>query len=133
MDGLSILPRPWYSLTGCPGNAPSAAVPGPPASGTPPSGPPTGDTTPVVNPHADSRLLNRFRRSGHATITAMTAGHTVIYPKHGGNPICMSWALKGSCLASCRRKSQHVRYGAAGGIALGKLMDDCGVAATPSA
>ena len=35
----------------------------------------------------------------------------VTIPKHNGNPVCLSWALKGVCSSGCKRKHQHVCYG----------------------
>jgi hypothetical protein len=131
VDGLSILPRSWYSLVGCPNTGPGAAAPNAPAAG--PVELRTASSAPVVNPHADRRLMNRFKNCGHSTITAMIGTNSVTYPKHGGASICMAWALKGSCSSGCKRVAQHVRYGPAVTTALNKLLDDCGVAANPTA
>jgi hypothetical protein len=82
----------------------------------------------VVNAHVDRRLMNRYKDSGHLSITAMVGGCQVEYPKHANKPVCMAWALKGTCATSCKRAAQHVRYGAETVKALHKFMDECGVA-----
>ena len=76
----------------------------------------------------DRRLLNRFRDSEHSSITAMMDGHSPIVPKHSGKEVCLSWALKGECSASCKRGKQHVRYSRDTNSQIHKLLDECGVA-----
>ena len=52
-----------------------------------------------------------------------------IIPKHNGNPVCLTWALKGECSHGCRRTNQHVRCNRSTVQAIHALMDTCGVAA----
>jgi hypothetical protein len=84
--------------------------------------------TPVTNPTPDAAVLRRFASSGHATVSAMTAGHTVEFPKHNGKPVCMTWALRGTCFTGCKRQDNHVRYGPGVVRALHAIMTTCGVA-----
>ena len=65
----------------------------------------------TVNAHADSRLVKRFKESGHATISSMVNGRDLDVPQHAGKDVCLVWALKGQCQANCKRKDAHVRYG----------------------
>jgi hypothetical protein len=125
-DSLSPMPTHWYLLAHCPrGRGSHAMVP------TPTTAPAamrqaTGAGT-VVNAHADKRLMERYKESGHATITALIGGRKLDFPTHGGKSVCMAWALKGSCSGNCKRAGQHVRYGAETKKALHKFLDDCGV------
>lgn len=125
-DALSPLPSHWYSLLDCPLNtsAQGSVVPrtAPAALRTPAS------SNPAVNAHANAALLLRYKDSGHPSITAMIGNRVLEVPKHSGKPICMTWALKGTCASNCKRKEQHVRYGGSTLTALHKFLDDCGVA-----
>jgi hypothetical protein len=85
-------------------------------------------TTPRVNPKPDAALLTRFRDCGHASINSMIGDHVVECPKHAGEDVCLSWALKGQCSDNCKRKKQHVQYGRPVIQKLHALMDVCGVA-----
>ena len=88
-----------------------------------------GGTAPAFNAHADQGLMTRFRDSGHSTINAMMTGHSADIPKHNGQQVCLTWALKGECSQGCRRAGQHVRYGRSTVQAIHSMMDACGVAA----
>ena len=55
----------------------------------------------VHNAHADSGLRTRFANSGAATISALMNGHEVEIPKHAGNEVCLTWAIKGQCTRAC--------------------------------
>ncbi len=81
----------------------------------------------TFNPNPDARLVGRFRDSNHATITAMMQGHNAHIPKPGANPVCLVWALKGECSATCKRKAQHVRYSRDTSAKLHELLDTSGV------
>ena len=81
-----------------------------------------------MNAHADKRLMDRYKSSGHANITAMIGGKEVEVPKHAGKPVCLAWALKGSCSTACKRSDMHVRYNRAVQQELHALLDQCGVA-----
>ena len=72
--------------------------------------------------------MARFRNSEHATISDMVRGHEDKIPKHGGRPVCLSWALKGECSGACRRAEQHARYSCTTIQNLHEFMDTCGVA-----
>jgi hypothetical protein len=127
VDALSALPRHWYALVGCP-FAREAATPATPNTAPAVMRTGTGASVPVVNAHADRRMMNRFRDGGYATITAMVGGRTLTYPKQGNNTVCMSWALKGACNSTCKRVTSHVRYTAATNAAIHAFMDQCEVA-----
>ena len=87
-------------------------------------------TAPAFNAHADRSLLQRLRDSNHSTISSMMSGQSSdIVPKLNGNPVCLTWALKGECSHGCRRANQHVRYNRSTNQAVHALMDTCGVAA----
>ena len=121
-DSLSPLPVHWYSMTSAPSNErykPRAKPAGSPRE--------AAVSTPSVNAHADQRLLERFRASPFSAITSMLEGHDVEVPKHNGDPVCLTWALKGQCSGSCKRKTLHVRYSRATNQKLHELLDLCGV------
>ncbi len=124
-DSLSKLPAPWYTLMDPPSSGERS-----PRERQRPSDRSTRqqeNATAVFNSRADRGLLRRFRDSGHANITAMMNGHEVQIPKHAGNEVCLTWALKGECSAACRRKNQHVAYSQATNRAIGALLTTCGV------
>ena len=118
-DSLAPLPLPWHNLPTAPMREREAKAP---------ARKELLGTVPTFNAKGDKKLLSRFKDSGHANISAMTAGHDVEIPKHNGSPVCLVWALKGSCSASCKRKEQHVQCGQATNRKLHELMDACGVA-----
>jgi hypothetical protein len=123
-DSLSLLPSSWYLKLDCPRARPPQPLPE-----TAPAGMREAvGRTPVTNPHPDAGLLRRYAGSGHGSIGAMTAGHTVEFPRHNGAAVCMAWALRGTCYTHCKRKDQHVRYGVGVIRALNALMTTCGVA-----
>ena len=73
--------------------------------------------------------MSRFRDSGHSTINSMMSGHSADIPKHNGQQVCLTWALKGECSQGCRRANQHARYSRTTIQAIHSMMDACGVAA----
>ena len=126
-DSLSPLPNQWYTLieAGAPTNrarSPGTASRQPGTSPRQQSG-----TVPTSNAHADSRLMQRFRDSEHSSISAMIGAREVDVPAYNGKPVCLTWAIKGACSNSCKRKEQHVRYGRTINQKLHQLLDDCGV------
>ena len=126
-DRLSRLPAAWYLLL----DPPSDTRPGNRTDQQRSSDRPSrqqASTTPVINAHADRAILRRFRDSEFSNITAMMEGQNVEVPKHAGNDVCLTWALKGECSAACRRRSQHVRYSQATNRAIAALLTSCGVA-----
>ena len=120
-QSLSPLPSPWYHLV----NAPKSAGEGPPEH--PSYQRDNIGATSRFNTHADRGLLDRFRGANHATISGLLEGHDVSIPKHSGKPVCLTWALKGSCSSACRRAANHVRYSRDTVQALHRLLTDCGV------
>ena len=122
-SSLSPLPAQWYTLVDAPRHGTPASAPS--TSGSPRQ---QAGTVTAHNADADRRLLGRYRDCEHNTISAMIGSNDVTIPKHNGDPVCLSWALKGVCSSGCKRKHQHVRYGRTTIQQLHKLMDDCGVA-----
>ena len=88
---------------------------------------PTSPTTPVTNPHTDSKLVTRFRLGGFTSIKAMMEGKDATIPSHRGKPVCLVWALKGECNATCKRKDQHIDYPATVTKAIHSMLTKCGV------
>ena len=121
---LSPLPSQWYTMFGRPVHAPQER------SGGRPSNSPReqAGAVPQINPSPDASLMRRFAASGHPTITALMEGHDVRVPSHRGNPVCLTWALKGECSTGCRRKAQHQRYSRSVIQEIHDLMTTCGVA-----
>ena len=75
-------------------------------------------------------LLQRFWDSSHSTISSMMSGQSLdIIPKHNGNPVCLTWALKGKCSHGCCRANQHVRYNRSTIQTIHTLIDTCCAAA----
>ena len=82
-----------------------------------------------VDPNADHTLMKRFADCPHSTISALiAAGNGAELPKHGANPVCLTWALKGSCSSGCKRKAMHVRYSRVTIQKVNEFLDTCGVA-----
>ena len=131
VDSLSCLPNHWYALfqshhvndRGAAGRG--AILPSRSSGG---SAREQSGSTPVMNANVNTALKNRFANSGHSTISAMVNGHNVTVPKHGGEPVCLTWALRGRCTTGCRRKATHVTYSQSINQKLHQLMDVCGVA-----
>jgi hypothetical protein len=123
-SSLSALPAHWYNIVSCP----KPRVIGVAAPANAPREMQGTGAGVAVNAHADSKLMRHYKESGHASISAMVGGRSLEYPKHAGQPVCMAWALKGTCAPNCKRAAQHQRYGKAVVTALHKFLDDCGVA-----
>ena len=122
VSSLNQLPGPWYSKMDAPANSSRGQTnPGPSVREQ-------AGAAASFNAHADRRLLNRYRASGNSTISSLLQGHDVTVPEHGGQPVCLTWALKGECSSGCRRKRQHVRYSRSTNQAIHALLDACGVA-----
>ena len=119
-DSLSPLPIGWYSMIGAPSaERRFATARSPTREGA--------GTVATFNAEADNRLLSRFRDSTHSSIGSSVQNHENDIPTHAGNPVCLTWALKGQCSASCKRKDQHVRYPRTVNQALHRFLDTCGV------
>ena len=84
----------------------------------------------TFNSNPDKTLLKRFQNSEHSSISAMMEGKEVTIPKHANKDVCLVWALKGECSATCKRKDQHVRYSKDTLNKIGELLDACGVPPT---
>ena len=82
---------------------------------------------PTFNADADKRLLERFRSSDFTTIGALVGDKDSEVPQHNGNPVCLTWALKGACSSTCKRAYQHQHYPRATLQKLHAFLDKCGV------
>ncbi len=71
--------------------------------------------------------MTRFKEYGRAAISAMMQGHDVAIPKHKGKAVCLVWALKGECSATCKRKDLHIRYPGDTTAKIHDLLTTCGV------
>ena len=47
---------------------------------------------------------------------------------YNGKDVCLTWALKGSCSSTCKRKQAHERYTQAVNNKIHELLTTCGVA-----
>ena len=119
-DLAASLPPAWYHLFGLKKYDPRSQL------GTNPQRAAVG-AAPTTNPRGDNRLMARFAGSGHSSISAMMEGKDATIPSHRDNPVCLSWALKGRCSNSCKRKDQHVNYPQGVVTKLHELLDKCGV------
>ena len=121
-SSLSPMPTSWYTMIDSayrPDDSPTGKGQGPRER---------AGAVATVNASADNRLLQRFKDSGHRTISSMTEGHEVEIPKHAGKEVCLVWALKGECSATCKRKAQHVDYSRNTVRDIHNLLSKCGVA-----
>ena len=125
VDRLSSMPAAWYALTSAPQNPlrnlrdlaePSTSTRSQAGAVTKP------------NNSANPKLLSRFASCGSASISHMMEGHSPTIPKHRGKEICLTWALKGACGNTCKRKEQHVHYPPAVVHSVHEMLDACGVA-----
>ncbi len=127
VDSLAALPAPWYNLIDAPCS--TRGVREKRTREESKTSPRTNaGARPVTNPHADERLVKRFKASGHKNISDMTKGHDVQAPTQGGQETCMTWACKGECNTNCKRAKMHIRYNRDTLKAYHGLMDTCGVA-----
>jgi hypothetical protein len=122
-ESLSPLPGPWYSLFGGPAVQRQNRSEGAESSTRLQSG-----TASTFNAHADSRLMRRFKDSSFQSVAVMMEGKDVTVPQVRNKDVCLVWALKGKCSASCKRKAQHTEYPRSVITSLHQLMDQCGVA-----
>ena len=124
VNSLSPLPSLWYNKLDAPTN------PSRPAATSNQAASVRGQVgaASTFNTHADRRLMKRYAESGHSTISSLMQGHDVTVPEHGGQAVCLTWALKGECSSGCRRKRQHVRYSRSTNQAIHAMLDSCGVA-----
>ena len=125
VNKLSSMPAAWHSLASAPANPirHMRDLDEPPTSTRAQAGAVTKPNN-SVNP----KLLNRFASCGSASISHMMEGHNPTIPKHRGKEICLTWALKGGCGSTCKRKDQHVHYPPAVVQSIHEMMDACGVA-----
>ena len=124
---LATLPSHWYTMINAPRDS---TAPGPARDERTSTRSNAGMTT-VVNAKAEPELLERFRNSGHTTISAMLAGHNVDIPTRNNKSICLSWCLRGKCTTTCKRKTEHQQYSRDINNQVHELMTKCGVAGAP--
>jgi hypothetical protein len=129
VESLSPMPILWYTMLSCP--KPGQRL-GPAAPAAAPAAVRNVGSTPLINPHADARIKQRFKDSGFATITEMIAGRDISYPTVDRKPLCTAWILKGHCTTGCKRAAQHVRPTAAINKAAHEFLNACGVANPPN-
>jgi hypothetical protein len=128
-ESLSPMPSLWYTMISCPKSGQRL---GPAAPAAAPAAVRSVGSAPVINPHADARIKQRFKDSGFATITEIINGRNIPYPTFDGKPLCTAWILKGSCTAGCKRAAQHVRPTTAINKAVHEFLNACGVANPPN-
>ena len=90
-ESLSALPAQWHTLFDAPKSSKRQ-------SNQSPTTHQRAGAEPTFNANADTRLMTRCREAGFSTITAMMGDNEVETPKHAGKEVCLSWALKESCL-----------------------------------
>ena len=100
-ESLSTLPAQWHTMIDAPKSSKHQ-------TNQSPSTHQQAGAEPTFNANADTRLMTRYRKAGFSTITAMMGENEVETPKHAGKEVCLSWAPKGSCSATCKRKTSHV-------------------------
>jgi hypothetical protein len=127
-ESLSLMPSLWYTMLGCPKPGQHLGS----AARLRPLPPSALGTTPVINPHVDARIKQRFKDSGFATITELIAGRDISYPTVDRKPLCTNWILKGHCTTGCKRAAQHVCPTAAINKAAHEFLNACGVANPPN-
>ena len=76
----------------------------------------------------ETKLVERFRGSRFQTVSELLEAATGEEPKVNGKPVCLTWALKGSCSAKCKRGKQHTRYPPAVIKKIHHFLTDAGVA-----
>ena len=107
VSGLSMLPASWCLMIEA--GAPQVRDPSTATSGSTAAN--AGVTrVPTFNTWADEGLMERFRSSRFQTISELVEAASGDEPKINGKPVCLTWALKGTCSAKCKRGKQHVRY-----------------------
>ena len=130
VSALSTLPSTWYS------HLKSVEVRGAPRSASGSTAASTGTTReqsgtgPRTNPNPDQTLLTRYRDSGHSAIRSLLGDHDYTLPKVNGQEVCLSWALKGHCTNSCKRKAMHKAYSRDVIGKIHSLLDTCGAPAS---
>ena len=124
-DRFSQMPAHWYSLASAPKNPIRRLRDlAEPAHSTRSQ----AGAVPQVNARPNDKLLARFASCGSTSISQMMEGHSPSIPKHKGEDVCLTWAFKGECSPSCKRKKNHVHYPPPVVHSLHSLLDTCGVA-----
>ena len=82
-------------------------------------------TIAVTYAKADSKLLKHFENSRFTSVTEMLNEGNGTAPKHNGEDVCLTWALKGSCTSKCKRSGSHVTYPASVKESVELLVDGC--------
>ena len=116
-ESLSRLPERWYSMMSAPRSEARSDTGARARAGT----------VAVSYAKADSKLLKRFENSRFTSVTEMLNEGNGTAPKHNGEDVCLTWALKGSCTSKCKRSGSHVTYPASVNKKLHALLDGCGV------
>ena len=123
-DGLCPLPRLWYGKVTAPKNRDEAN-----SKNSGDSHKQKAGLAPTFYSNANKTLMQRYRDHGSPSIATLMSGKDVKVPTlSNSKEVCLSWALKGSCSATCRRQSQHVTYSKTTNKAIHDLLTACGVA-----
>ena len=124
VSGLSMLPASWYLMI-------QAGAPQVSGSSTSSSSSTAGNAgvtrVPTFNSWADESLMERFRGSRFQTVSELLEAASGEEPKVNGKSVCLTWALKGTCSAKCKRGKQHSRYPPAVVKKLHQFLTDAGV------
>ena len=124
VSGLSMLPASWHLMIQA--GAPQVRNPTSATSGSTAAN--AGVTrVPTFNAWADEALMERFRSGRLQTISESVEAASGDKPKVNGRTVCLTWALKGTCNAKCKRGKQHVRYPPAVVKKIHQLMTDARV------
>ena len=81
----------------------------------------------TFNANPDERLLARFNNSRFDKIAQVLEAYTGEIPKHNGKPVCLTWALKGQCGRTCKRRESHQQYSRATNDKIHQILTDVGV------
>ena len=125
-SSLSNLPAPWYLMI----KAGAPQVRSRTEAQAPISVREEAGAVPRFNTFADEQLLARFSDSRFNTIKELLDAFNGDEPKYNGKPVCLTWALKGSCGRRCKRREAHVRYPPAVNNKISQLLTDAGVPPT---
>lgn len=101
--------------TAVPTSPPSSGPPTPASQAAPPLVVPPAVVERVQNAHRDSRLTGNsplansvYRRTIHTAIETAGTGPPTVTRAGTSMPTCLSWHVKGTCLAQCHRRADHV-------------------------
>ena len=123
-EGLSPMPASWYGLM----NAPKQPRASQAADRSTPAERKVSVPEDCDRSQADTALFARHQNSGKSSISALLEGHDVVIPKQGGKPVCLTWALKGTCTTGCKRHRSHITCTRTTNGKIHALLTTCGVA-----